>query len=159
MGAFKKKSQPEWHFFFLFTSKSLLSNQFAGKQPSRKIVTKKFEKNDKMKVIVVLLFVALLAVSMKCEENDVSINTRSNRRPSLFLCDYYVQHVRRAKLDGGSERSSAKMIGRIRLSCDDALSVRKELLSIFKGADQTDSSADLLKNNYLTFDRQEMDQK
>lgn len=112
-----------------------------------------------MKMIAVFLFVALLAGSMRCEEdNDNPIDVRSNRQPSLFLCDYYVKHVRKLKLDR-SEKDSAKMIGRIRLSCDDALSVRRELLGIFKGVDQTESAGDLLKSNYLTFDRQDVDKK
>ena len=113
-----------------------------------------------MKVIAAfLLLVALLVGLIKCEKNDKPIDARSNRRPSLFLCDYYVKHLRRS--DGAEKeagrKNSSKMIGRIRLSCDDAPSVRRELLSIFRGVDE--SSGDLIKSNYLTFDRQDMEKK
>ena len=114
-----------------------------------------------MKVIAGFLFVALWALLvglMRCEVNNLTIDARSNQRASLFLCDYYVKHVRRPKLNGiESLKDSSKMIGRIRLSCDDALSIRRELLSIFKGVDQAES--ELIKSNYLTFDRPDMVKK
>lgn len=112
-----------------------------------------------MKLIAVLLLVAFLAGLTRCQEieNDVTIESRLNGRPSLFLCDYYVKHMRRPKLDRSMESSmDGSMIGRIRRSCDDALSVRRELLNIFKGVEQAESE---LKSNYVTFDRQNMEKK
>lgn len=111
-----------------------------------------------MKFIAVLLLVAFLAGLIRCQEieHDVTIESRSNQRPSLFLCDYYVKHIRRAKLDKSMKTPKhGSMIGRIRLSCEDPRSVRREVLSIFRAAGQPESSGDLIKSNYVTFDRQD----
>lgn len=78
-------------------------------------------------------FLIIFIISLcECKEKSNEDEDMKNRE-SLFLCDYYIKHLNKIKSPENSK--GIKMLGKIKLSCDDAFLVRNKLFEIFKEID------------------------
>lgn len=72
-----------------------------------------------------------------------NVQSKMENYQTQFMCDYYIKHIKYLD-NSNSLNQKSKILGRIKLSCDDSLSVQKELLKIFKHVNE-----DVDNSNYL----------
>ena len=92
----------------------------------------------KIKLCIFFILIVLInSIRSQANEYDAGHNFNENdlnlQPKQAFLCDYYVKHVNgRTKTSFIDDLKDTRILGIIRLNCDDTLSIRKELFEIFK---------------------------